>query len=65
SVSADGAVPVACRIADGNTEDSTTHIETWDLLVALFGRSDFLYVADSKLSTRDNMGSSLDRVDLG
>jgi transposase len=55
SVAADGAVPIACRIVDGNTEDSTTHIETWDLLVALFGRSDFLYVADSKLSTRDNM----------
>ena len=55
TVCADGAVPVACRTADGNTEDSTTHIATWDCLVALFGRADFLYVGDCKLATRDNM----------
>jgi len=55
TVAADGAIPVACRTADGNVEDSTTHIETWDSLVALFGRSDFMYVADSKLATKDNM----------
>lgn len=55
TVSADGAVPVACRTADGNTEDSTTHIETWDALVKLFGRTNFLYVADCKLATRENM----------
>jgi hypothetical protein len=55
TVSADGAVPVACRTVDGNVEDSTTHIETWDSLVALFGRKDFLYVADNKLATRNNM----------
>lgn len=55
TVTADGAVPVACRTTDGNVEDSTTHIATWDGLVALLGRSDFLYVADSKLATRENM----------
>ena len=55
TVAADGAVPLACRTADGNVEDSSTHIETWDSLVALLGRSDFMYVADSKLATKDNM----------
>lgn len=30
TVSSDGAVPVAYRAADGNTEDSSTHTETWD-----------------------------------
>ena len=55
TVTADGAVPVACRTTDGNVEDSTTHIATWDALVELLGRSDFLYVADSKLATRENM----------
>ena len=40
---------------DGNTEDSTTHVATWERCRALAGRSDFLYVADSKLATRDNM----------
>jgi transposase len=56
TVTADGAVPIACRTTDGNTEDSTTHIETWNALVTLLGRSDFLYVADAKLATRENMG---------
>ncbi len=55
TVSADGAVPIACRTVDGNTTDDLTHIATWDQLVALTGRADFLYVADSKLATRANM----------
>jgi len=55
TISADGAVPVTYRMLDGNTEDSTTHIATWEACRRLAGRSDFLYVADSKLATRDNM----------
>lgn len=55
TVSADGAVPIAHRVAPGNCEDSTTHIQTWDSLVALLGRADFLYISDCKLATRDNM----------
>ncbi len=56
TVTADGAVPIAHRVVDGNTTDDVTHIATWDGLVALAGRADFLYVADSKLATRSNMG---------
>ncbi|MCA1677435.1 MAG: IS1634 family transposase [Actinobacteria bacterium] len=56
TVSADGAVPLAHRLTDGNTSDDSTHIATWDGLVALTGRPDFLYVADSKLCTRGQMG---------
>jgi transposase len=52
TVSADGAVPVHFRAADGNTTDDRTHIETWTLLRQLVGRADFLYVADCKLCTR-------------
>jgi transposase len=55
TVSADGAVPLTYRLADGNTEDSTTHIGTWDTLVAMLGGPKFTYVADCKLATRDNM----------
>lgn len=55
TVSADGAVPLAHRLLDGNTTDDQTHIATWDGLVELVGRADFLYVADSKLATRENM----------
>ena len=55
TVSADGAVPVAFRVLDGNTGDDPTHIPTWDGLAALVGRTDFLYVADSKLANRPAM----------
>jgi transposase len=55
TVPADGAVPVTCKMADGNTEDSTTHIATWETCRKIAGRADFLYVADCKLATRDNM----------
>jgi len=56
TVTADGAVPIAHRVEDGNTTDDVTHVATWDGLVAMVGRTDFLYVADSKLATRTNMG---------
>ena len=55
TVTGDGAVPVHYRVADGNTNDSPTHIETWNSIRNLAGRSDFLYVADSKLCTDENM----------
>jgi transposase len=56
TVAADGAVPVHYRVEDGNTSDVVSHIGIWDLLVQLADRPDFLYVADSKLCTRENMG---------
>jgi transposase len=55
TMSADGNVPAAFRCADGNASDSRTHIETWNTLKAVAGRADFLYVADSKLCSRENM----------
>ena len=55
TVSADGAVPVAHRLRDGNMNDDITHIATWDELCHIVGRPDFLYVADCKLCTRENM----------
>jgi len=51
TVAADGAVPIAYRLADGNTSDDLTHIPTWTELVELLGTPGFLYVADSKLCT--------------
>lgn len=54
-MTADGHVPVAFRCTDGNVTDSRTHIQTWDTLRTVAGRSDFLYVADSKLCSRENM----------
>ncbi|MGH3265151.1 MAG: hypothetical protein ACRDNS_24520 [Trebonia sp.] len=51
TVTADGALPIAHRLCDGNTTDDQTHIATWEQLCRLVGRSDFLYVADCKLAT--------------
>ena len=55
TVSADGAVPIHYRLADGNTSDDKTHIATWEALFALVGGPAFLYVADCKLCSRKNM----------
>ena len=55
TVTADGGVPLHFRAASGNVTDDATHRDTWDLLCQLTGRRDFLYVADSKLATRENM----------
>jgi transposase len=55
TVSADGAVPMAYRLADGNTNDDPTHVPTWDGLVKALGKPDFLYVADSKLCSGEAM----------
>jgi hypothetical protein len=55
TVSADGAVPVCYRAADGNTTDDLLHIPAWDALTRMLGRAGFLYVADCKLASRGNM----------
>ncbi len=52
TISADGAVPIAHRLADGGTEGSTTHIETWNGLVTMLGTPAFTYVADCKPTFR-------------
>jgi transposase len=55
TVSKDGGVPVYFQAKSGNTADDQTHRATWDLLCTLAGRRDFLYVADCKLATAENM----------
>lgn len=55
TTTAEGAVPVWCSVENGNTTDDKTHIHTWNTLRELVGKPDFLYVADSKLCTRENM----------
>jgi len=55
TVTRDGGVPVHFRVESGNTTDDRTHRATWDLLCQLTGRRDFLYVADCKLATAENM----------
>jgi transposase len=55
TVSRDGAVPVQFRVESGNATDDRSHQGTWELLCKLTGRRDFLYVADCKLATAQNM----------
>jgi transposase len=55
TVTADGGVPLHFRAESGNVADDQTHRDTWDLLCQLTGRRDFLYVADCKLATSENM----------
>ena len=45
-------VPVQFKLADGNTADTRTHLETWTTLCQLVGSPGFLYVADCKLCDR-------------
>jgi transposase len=55
TVASDGNVPVFFSSASGNTVDDRTHIGTWDLLYELIGHANFLYVADCKLASSDNL----------
>src|SRR3954451_1670017 len=55
TVTSDGNVPVYFSSASGNTVDDRTHIGTWDLLYELIGGADFLYVADCKLASSENL----------
>jgi transposase len=55
TVARDGAVPVQFRVQSGNTTDDRSHRHTWGFLCQLTGRCDFLYVADCKLATTENL----------
>lgn len=55
SISSDGGVPVHYKCYSGNVTDDKTHIETWNTLQKITPSSDFLYVADSKLCTDEQL----------
>ena len=55
TVSSDGAVPVVFGVENGNVTDDKTHQGNWDLVCQIVGGPDFIYVADSKLATYENM----------
>ncbi len=55
SVSSDSAFPLFQQAYSGNTADVDTYVEQWENLIDLLGREDFLFVADSKLITKDTM----------
>jgi transposase len=55
TISADGAVPIHYKVYPGNRTDDTTHIETWRTLRHIIERPDFLYVADCKVCTDEQL----------
>lgn len=55
SVSADGAVPLVHQIYDGNQTDDRLHPQNHQRLRQLLKRADFIYVADCKLATEENL----------
>ena len=56
TVSADGAVPILHQVHSGNRTDDRIHHGNVETLRGILGRTDFTYVADSKLCTINNLG---------
>jgi transposase len=55
NVTGDGGVPVAHRALDGNTAESTTHLDNLRRLQAILPKKWELYIADTKLDTPENL----------
>jgi len=55
NVTSDGAVPLLHQVFSGNRTDDSVHVRNLDLLRGLLGTEEFVYVADSKLCTRENL----------
>jgi transposase len=55
SVTADGAVPIFHRVYSGNQTDDRLHPANHKALQKLLQRVDFIYVADCKLATEENL----------
>jgi transposase len=55
SVTGDGAVPISHQIYDGNQTDDRLHPANHKALQKLLERVDFIYVADCKLATEENL----------
>jgi transposase len=55
NVTADGGVPIGHLPLDGNAAESPVHLDNLRVLAKTLGKSDFLYIADTKLDTIDNL----------
>jgi transposase len=55
NVTSDGAVPLLHHVFSGNRSDDSVHVRNVDEIRSLLGREDFVYVADSKLCTKQNL----------
>jgi len=55
NITSDGHVPLSYKLFDGNTPDDVTHIPNWNALRTLLAKEDFIYVADCKLCSQNNL----------
>jgi transposase len=55
NVTADGGVPIGHLPLDGNAAESPVHLDNLRALAKPLGKTDFLYIADTKLDTTDNL----------
>ena len=55
SVTADGGVPLGHLPLDGNAAESPVHLDNLRVLAKTLGKSDFVYIADTKLDTKENL----------
>lgn len=55
NITADGNVPLSFLLFDGNQTDDKTHIPNWEGLRKLLEKEDFIYIADCKLCSLENL----------
>jgi len=55
NVTSDGAVPLSHGVFSGNKTDDSLHKDNFDSLRDLLAKEDFIYVADCKLCTKENL----------
>ena len=55
NITEDGNVPLTFQLFNGNQTDDGTHIPNWDHLRQVLDKTDFIYVADCKLCSQDNL----------
>ena len=55
NVSADGGVPLGHLPLDGNAAESPVHLDNLRALAKMLGKTNFVYIADTKLDTIDNL----------
>ena len=55
NITEDGHVPITYQAFNGNQADVTIHIPNWENLRKFLATEDFVYTADSKLCSEENM----------
>jgi transposase len=55
NVTADGGVPIGHIPLDGNAAESPVHLDNLRRLAKTLGKTDFLYLGDTKLDTTENL----------